>query len=85
MKKLVLALSVVFLTASVSFAQDGDKKQEPKKDKHEKKEAKEAKEEKPTGGTRMAINEKGLPATKKNTSGTSKSSGTSTTTGNEQK
>jgi hypothetical protein len=68
MKKLVFALSVVVLATSVSFAQD-DKKQEPKKDK---KEAKEAKEEKPTGGTRMAINEKGQPGTKKNTNSSSK-------------
>lgn len=69
MKKAILALSVLFLTASVSFAQDGEKKQEPKKDKKEK----EVKEEKPAG-TRMAINEKGLQGTgKKNTQKTSSS------------
>jgi hypothetical protein len=65
MKKIILTLSVLFLTASVSLAQDGEKKQEPKKDKKEEK----LKEEKP-GGTRMAINEKGLQGTgtkKKNT------------------
>ena len=76
-------LSVLFLTASVTFAQDDKKheaKQEPKKEKKEEK-----KEEKPAGGTRMAINEKGLPGTKKNTNSSSKSSSSSTVTSTDKK
>ncbi len=76
MKKSILALSVVFLTASVSLAQDD--KQDPKKDK------KETKEEKPAG-TRMAINEKGLPGTKKGNASTSKTSSSSTVTSSDKK
>lgn len=69
MKKIIIsALALAFFTATSLVAQD-DKKQEPKK-KEEKKE--ETKQEPAPGGTRMAINEKGLPTKKKTNSSTSK-------------
>lgn len=60
-KTIITAIALVFITAS-SFAQD-DKKQEPKK--KEEKKTEETKQEPAPGGTRMAINEKGLPGKKK--------------------
>ncbi len=71
MKKTIITLSALFIMTSLSVSaqdQDGDKKQEPKKEKSGTS----------GGGTRMAINEKGLPGHKKETGSTHKSSGTST-------
>jgi Ni/Co efflux regulator RcnB len=65
MKKLIIStLALAFFTATSLVAQD-DKKQEPKKNEAKKEESK---QEPSSGGTRMAINEKGLPGKKKNTS-----------------
>lgn len=65
-KTIITAFALVFITAS-SFAQD-DKKQEPKK-----KEEKKTEQEPAPGGTRMAINEKGLPGKKKTNTASSTS------------
>jgi hypothetical protein len=62
MKKAIFTLASLFLLASVPAIAQDDKKQESKKE--EKKEV--TKEEKKEGGTRMAINEKGVPNKKKN-------------------
>lgn len=63
MKKIIIsALALAFFTATSLVAQD-DKKQEPKK--KEEKKTEETKQEPAPGGTRMAINEKGLPSKKK--------------------
>ena len=70
MKKIIIsALALIFFTATSLVAQD-DKKQEPKKKEEKKKE--ETKQEPAPGGTRMAINEKGLPGKKKPNSTASK-------------
>jgi hypothetical protein len=72
MKKTMITLSAAFLMATSVFGQD-NKKQEPKQEPK--------KEEKKSGGTRMAINEKGLPGTgmKKETTNNNKSESKGTT------
>jgi hypothetical protein len=70
MKKVLFTLSAVFLLSTIPAIAQDDKKQEPKKE--EKKTEK--KEEKKEGGTRMAINEKGVPNKKKNTNTNNNSS-----------
>ena len=76
MKKTILTLIALAFITTNSFAQD-DKKQEPKK--KEEKKTEETKQEPAPGGTRMAINEKGLPSKKKTNSTSSTSKSTSTT------
>ena len=73
MKKIIIsALALAFFTATSLVAQD-DKKQEPKKKEEKKEETKKEETKEPApGGTRMAINEKGLPSKKKTNSGTAK-------------
>lgn len=63
MKKTILTLSALFFLASIPALAQDDKKKETQK-KETKQETKTATEEK--GGTRMAINEKGVPNKKKN-------------------
>ena len=65
-KTIITALALVFVTASL-VAQD-DKKQEPKKKEESKSESS------PPGGTRMAINEKGLPRKKQTNTDANKTS-----------
>lgn len=65
-KTIITVLALAFIGTSSLVAQD-DKKQDHKKKEEKKTEEKKAEEPAP-GGTRMAINEKGLPSKKKETS-----------------